>query len=89
MTIASLSSAASVQAELAAMFAKDLHIDVPTPETDLVATGRLDSLGVVELLLQLEKRFGLRVDMEDLEIDPFRSLATLTAFITTRRNGGH
>jgi acyl carrier protein len=89
MMTASPMSAAAVQAELAAIFAKYLHIDVPTPETDLVATGQLDSLGVVELLLQLEKHFGLRLDVEDLEIDPFRSLATLTAFILTHRSGGH
>ena len=81
------SSVAAVQAELATMFAKDLHIDVPTPDTDLLAEGRLDSVGVVELLLQLEKRFGLRVDMEDLEIDHFRSLAAIAAFIGARRNG--
>jgi acyl carrier protein len=78
----------SVQAELAAVFARDLHIEVPTPETDLLATGRLDSLGMVELLLQLEKRFGLRVDVdEDLDIDYFRTLAAIAAFIAARRNG--
>jgi acyl carrier protein len=44
---------------------------------------------VVELLLQLEKHFGLRLDMEELEVDPFHSLATLTAFVMTRRNGVH
>jgi methoxymalonate biosynthesis acyl carrier protein len=80
-------TATSVQAELAAIFARDLHIDVPTPETDLLTTGRLDSVGMVELLLQLEKRFGLRVDMEDLDTDHFRSLAALGSFITTRRSG--
>ena len=83
------SSTVSLQAELAAVFAQDLHIDVPTPETDLVTTGRLDSVGVVELLLQLEKRFGLRVDIEDLEIEHFRSIATIAAFIAARRNGTH
>ena len=69
------------------MFAQDLHIDVPTPETDLLATGRLDSVAVVELLLQLEKRYALRVEMEDFEIDHFRSLATIAAFIAARRRG--
>ncbi len=78
----------SVQAELAAVFARDLHIDVPSPDTHLLETGRLDSLGMVELLLQLEKRFGVRVDVEDLEVDHFRSLATLAAFIAARQNGG-
>jgi acyl carrier protein len=81
------SSVEAVQAELAAMFAKELHIEVPSPETDLLTEGRLDSVGMVELLLQLEKRFGMRVDMEDLEPDHFRSIAAIAAFIAARRNG--
>src|SRR5213078_626015 len=43
---------ASIQAEVAAIFARDLHIDVPAPDTDLLTTGRLDSIGMVELLQQ-------------------------------------
>jgi len=78
----------SLATELAVVFANDLHIDVPTPETDLLATGRLDSVAVVELLLQLEKRFGLRVDMEDLEIDHFRSLDSIASLIAARRRNG-
>jgi acyl carrier protein len=77
-----------VQAELNALFADDLRVEVPSPDTDLLDTGRLDSVGMVELLLQLEKRFGLRLDMADLDIDHFRSLATIAAFVATRlRNG--
>ncbi len=87
MTTVSPPNTSSLPEELAAVFAHDLHIDVPTPETDLLATGRLDSVAVVELLLQLEKRFGLRVEMEDFEIDHFRSLATIATFIAARRRG--
>jgi acyl carrier protein len=78
----------SVQAELAVVFARNLHIEVPTPETDLLATGRLDSIVMVELLLHLDKRFGLRVDFdEDLDNDHFRTLAAIAALIAARRNG--
>jgi acyl carrier protein len=87
VTTVSPRTTSSLPEELAVMFVQDLHIDVPTPETDLLATGRLDSVAVVELLLQLEKRFGLRVEMEDFEIDHFRSLATIAAFIAARRRG--
>jgi methoxymalonate biosynthesis acyl carrier protein len=80
-----LTATSSVQAELAELFANELHVDVPFPDTDLVATARIDSVGMVELLLQLEKRFGVRVEMQDLEIDHFRSLAAIAAFITAQR----
>jgi acyl carrier protein len=75
----------SLQAELATLFAKQLGVEVPSPDTDLQATGRLDSLRFVELLVQLEKRFGLRVDLDAVEVDHFRSLAAIAAFITQHR----
>ncbi len=78
----------SVQSELALVFTQDLRIDVPSPDTDLLATGRLDSVRMVELLLQLEKRFDLRVPIEDMEIDHFRSLAAIAEFIAVRRGNG-
>ncbi len=78
----------SVQSELALVFTQDLRIDVPAPDTDLLATGRLDSVRMVELLLQLEKRFDLRVPIEDMEIDHFRSLAAIAEFIAVRRGNG-
>src|SRR5439155_22951357 len=75
----------SLQADLSALLANMLHVQVPSPDTDLLATARLDSVGMVELLLQIEKRFGVRVDMRDFEIDNFRSLSAIAAFVAERR----
>lgn len=75
-------------AELAALFATNLRVEVPSPDTDLLETGRLDSLGVVELLFQLERRFGIRIDPDDLEVDHFRSLAAIATFVAARRRNG-
>jgi acyl carrier protein len=80
-------SIATVQAELTTLFARDLHVEVPSPDTDLLETGRLDSLGMVELLSRLEDRFGVRIPIENLEIDHFRSVAAIAAFILARSNG--
>ena len=76
-----------VQAELTALFARDLSVQVPSPETDLLETGRLDSVGMVELLVRLEERFGVRVEIENLEIEQFRSVAAIATFILARSNG--
>src|SRR5256886_10737732 len=75
----------SLQAELTTLFTKRLGVEVPSPDTDLLATGRLDSVGFVELLVQLEKRFGLPVELDDVEVEHFRSLAAIAAFIAERR----
>ncbi|HEX4632918.1 MAG TPA: acyl carrier protein [Gemmatimonadales bacterium] len=61
-----------------------LHVDVPSRETDLIRTGRLDSVGLVDLLLRLERQYGVHVEMDDLEIDQFRSLGSITAFVAAR-----
>jgi acyl carrier protein len=74
-----------VETELWDLFANALHVEVPSTDTDLVATARLDSVAMVELLLEIERRFGVRVAMEDLEIDHFRSLAAIAAFVAARR----
>jgi len=77
----------ALEAQLIALFARDLSVQVPSPETDLLETGRLDSVGMVELLLRLEQRFGVRVALENLEIEHFRSVAAIATFILEHSNG--
>lgn len=78
----------SIESQLAALFADDLHVEVPSPDTDLFATARLDSLGVVELVLELERRFGITIATDDLELDHFRSLNAIAEFVAARVGGG-
>lgn len=73
-----------LEERLALTLAEVLHVDVPSRETDLIRTGRLDSVGLVDLLLRLERHYGVRVEMETLEIDEFRSLGSITAFVAAR-----
>ena len=75
---------------LDALFVEQFHINVPSPDTDLLDTGLLDSLQFVELLLQLEQRFGIRVPIDSIELDDLRTLAGLArvvAALQERRPG--
>jgi acyl carrier protein len=78
---ARLAETERLREQVAAVFADVLKIKVPTYETDLLATGLLDSLGFVNLLLELEQRFGVRVEMEAIEPDHFRSIERIAAFV--------
>jgi acyl carrier protein len=78
---------ADLRSEIAAIFADALNIEVPSPDTDLLATGLLDSLGFVDLLLALERRLGVHIAMESLEPDNFRSLTSIAAFVVAQRSG--
>jgi D-alanine--poly(phosphoribitol) ligase subunit 2 len=70
--------------QLDAMFLESLHIKVPSPDTDFIETGMLDSLQLVELLLQLEQRFDIRITIDDIELDDLRTLARLARLVAAR-----
>lgn len=72
---------AAVTERLGALFAETFHIEVPSPDTDLLESGLLDSFQFVELLLQLERRFGVRVRIDDIELDDLRTLARIARMV--------
>jgi len=81
-----MSTDLTLNKKVARLFTEKMSLDVPSEDTDLFQTGAMDSLAFVELLVQLEVEFGIRVSMEDLEIDNFRSTARIGEFIA-RHNG--
>ena len=58
-----------------------MGLDVPSIDTDVFETGLLDSMGFVELLAELEQRFGFVCQLDDLEMDNFRSVRAIAAFV--------
>jgi acyl carrier protein len=72
------------QQQITELLATHLHLEVPSAETDLLGSGLLDSLGLVELLALLEQQFAVQISLDELELDHFRSVASLAAFIASR-----
>src|SRR5262249_52365739 len=72
---------AEIKEKLADIFLQHLNIEVPASDTDLLASGIMDSLALVELLLRLEQTFGASVSIDDLELDNFRSLDSIAGFV--------
>jgi len=72
---------AQLQQRLTDLFTNTLNLEVPSVETDLVETGVLDSLTLIDLLLSLEQEFGVKISMEEVAIDNFRSIASITQFV--------
>jgi len=72
---------------LSALFVESLHIEAPSADTDLFETGILDSLQLVELLLQLERRFGFRTTIENLDLDNLRTLGRIALLVAARTSG--
>jgi acyl carrier protein len=55
--------------------------DFTTPLTSLP---ELDSMALLELLVELERRFGITVEDEDVTPDVFETVASLTAFVQAK-----
>jgi acyl carrier protein len=71
----------SLVARLNALFLDQLHVEIPGPDTDLIDSGLLDSLQLVELLVQIEQNFGLRIALEQVEFDDLRSVTRIARLI--------
>jgi D-alanine--poly(phosphoribitol) ligase subunit 2 len=68
--------------DIRAVLRDHLTIMVDSVDVDLLETGLIDSIGLVELILQLEDRFGISLPMDSLEIDDFRSINQIAHLIT-------
>jgi len=64
-----------------AVLLERLMIIVPSPEVDLFETGLVDSIGLVELVLALEDRFGVSLPLENLELDDLRTVRSIADLI--------
>lgn len=72
---------AGVESSVHRIFRENLELDVDV-DTDVIAGGMLDSLAFVQLLLALEEEFGVTVDLADLELDDFNSVASVAHLVT-------
>ena len=55
-------------------------------DDNLFESGIVNSLFAVQLMTFIEKTFAIEVEMDDLDIDNFKSLNATTAFVI-RKNG--
>jgi acyl carrier protein len=57
------------------------------PEHDLLASGHVDSMGVMEIIGFVEQTFSLSVDDEDIVPENFRSLRARADYVARKKNG--
>lgn len=65
-----------------------LQIAAPSPDTDIIDSGALDSFAMVELLVTVEERFGVEVAVDELDVDDFRSARSIASLIAAQARGG-
>lgn len=76
---------AAIEARIGEIFRRTLNRQIVSAQTDLLESGLLDSLALVELLAEIEREFELELDLDDLEIESFRTLETIGHFVLDSR----
>ena len=77
-----MSNADRLRERIASWFANDLSLEIPSVDTNLFDTGALDSLAFEQLLLHLEREFGVTTSVDDMDMDHFKSIAQIAEFVS-------
>ncbi|MFP3942047.1 MAG: phosphopantetheine-binding protein [Thermoanaerobaculia bacterium] len=68
------------------IFLERMQFDVHSVEEDLFDSGVVDSLSFVELLVHLEEEFGTRIEIEELDLDDFRTISKIARVLSPNGN---
>ena len=72
-----MSQQEQLQRQIADIFAGRFDTKLDSDDVDLLETGIVDSVKIVELVLEIEQRFGVSLPFEELEIEDFRTVPRL------------
>jgi acyl carrier protein len=70
--------------KLIELLQQEIDLAVPSVDTDLIEQGVIDSMIVAEIVLLLERELDITIPLEELEIETFRSVRLLAAFLEPR-----
>jgi acyl carrier protein len=76
-----MSDLSDLQQRVVEVMVQKMHLAPPPVDADLFETGYLDSLSFVSLLVHIEEEFGVQIDLKDLDLNRFQSIASIAAFI--------
>lgn len=72
--------------DIRAFFASSLGGQVPDTTDDVFARGYVNSLFALQLVTFVEGRYDLTVAPEDLDLDNFRTIERIAAFVVRKRS---
>jgi len=67
----------TVRQQILDIFLECFDTRVESPEVDLLAARFVDSVKIVDLVLEIEACFGVSLPFEELEIEDFRTISRL------------
>jgi acyl carrier protein len=64
---------------------RKLTVQEPGPDTDLLATGLLDSLTLAQLVAALEREFEMEILMDQVGVESFRSITGIASLVANAK----
>ena len=71
------------------IFVERFDTRLVSAEVDLIEERLVDSVRLVDLVLEIEQRFGVALAFEELEIEDFRTVSRLAERIARNLPDGH
>ncbi|MFT3768681.1 MAG: acyl carrier protein [Minicystis sp.] len=75
-------SMAHVEQRIGKILSQDMALEVPSSDTNLIGEGLIDSMTFIDLLQRLEGEFGIRFQLDELDLDQFRTIAQMASFVS-------
>jgi acyl carrier protein len=72
--------------QVSRLIADKLLLEISSPQEDLLSSGAVDSLSLIQLLVILEEHFGVRIPLDELEIEDLRSIQSIARLIENYRH---
>lgn len=73
--------------DLLKLISSEVSLDPSVPvesATDLLLTGLVDSLGVIEIVAWIEDRLGVEIDPVDVVLENFQTVELMVAYVCRR-----
>jgi acyl carrier protein len=87
MNASTQSSNDDVKGTIKSFVVRSINIPEIGDEEDLFESGLVNSLFAVQLTTFIEKKFGLEITADDLDIQNFKSLSAAASFVLRKRAG--
>ena len=71
----------TVEARIREILANVVEIEVESEDDDIFETGRLDSLGLVELIFAIEEQLGVAIALDQLDVEEFTNVRSIVALV--------
>ncbi len=77
-----MNSQTPIRTDVMSVVCKTLTLETIAFEEDLIESGLLDSLSLVQLMVALEEEFNIRIEPEDLNFEDYRSVKSMSEMIS-------